>query len=79
VLLKSGTAGKAKIIVKGKGDNLPFGAGLLPVTTPVQVQLANDTPGTCWQTTHFSTGPLINTLDMFKAVSGIRNLVLFPP
>jgi hypothetical protein len=57
--------------MKGKGDNLPFPAGFLPMATPVKVQLANDNPavGTCWQTTHVSMGPLINTLDMYKSVS----------
>jgi len=68
-LLKTGTAGKAKIIVKGKGDNLPFPVGFLPMATPVKVQLQNDTPGLCWQTTHISTGPLTNTHEMFKSVS----------
>jgi hypothetical protein len=69
LLLKSGTAGKAKVILKGKGDNLPFPVGFLPMSTPVKVQLSNDTPGTCWQTTHISMGPLINTIDQYKSVS----------
>jgi hypothetical protein len=70
VLLKSGAAGKAKVILKGKGDNLPYpGTPFLPMMTPVKIQLQNDTPGTCWQTTHMSVGPLINALDQFKAVS----------
>jgi hypothetical protein len=67
VLLKSGTAGKAKVILKGKGDNLPFPASMLPMETPVKVQLSNDDPGTCWQTTHVSMGPLINSIDQYKA------------
>jgi len=69
LLLKSGAAGKAKVILKGKGDNLPFPAGFLPMATPVKVQLSNSTPGACWQTTHVSMGPLINTLDQYKSVS----------
>jgi hypothetical protein len=69
VLLKSGTAGKAKVIVKGKGDNLPYPGPFLPMMTPVKVQLSNSDPGTCWQTTHISTGPLVNSIDMFKSVS----------
>jgi hypothetical protein len=69
VLLKVGTAGRAKVIVKGKGDNLPFpGAAFLPMMTPVQVQLSSDS-GTCWQTTHIARGPLINSLDQYKSVS----------
>lgn len=69
VLLKSGTAGKAKIILKGKGDNLPLPAGFLPIATPVQIQLSNDTPGQCWQTTQTALGPFINAVDQFKSVS----------
>jgi hypothetical protein len=68
VLLKSGTAGRAKVLVKGKGVNLPFPASFLPMATPVHVQLQSES-GTCWQTTHLQTGPLLNTLDTYKSVS----------
>ena len=37
------------------------------MTTPVKVQLSNDNPGVCWQTTHISMGPLINSIDQYKA------------
>jgi hypothetical protein len=56
-------------LLRHKGGNLPFPGGFLPMATPVMVQLSNDTPGACWQTTHVSTGPLINTLDQYKSVS----------
>jgi hypothetical protein len=68
VLLKSGAAGNAKVLVKGKGVNLPFPASFLPMATPVHVQLQADS-GTCWQTTHISMGPLLNTIDTYKSVS----------
>jgi len=68
-LLKAGASGKTKIIVKGKGENLPFPLAFLPMQTPVKVQLQNDTPGTCWQTTHISMGPLINAVDQYKAAA----------
>ena len=67
VLLRSGADGKAKIIVKGKGENLPFPASFLPLHTPVSVQLQSAS-GTCWETNHVSTGPLLNTTEQFKAV-----------
>ena len=68
-LLKAGTAGKAKIVVKGKGDNLPYPPAFLPMATPVKVQLQNETPGICWQSTYVTTGPFTNTIDTYKAVS----------
>jgi hypothetical protein len=68
VLLKSGTAGKAKVIVKGKGDNLPFPASFLPMATPVDVQLQVD-GGACWSSNHIARGPLINSSDQYKSTS----------
>jgi hypothetical protein len=37
--------------------------------TPVKVQLQNDSPGTCWQATHIAMGPLVNTIDQYKATA----------
>ncbi|HWP67074.1 MAG TPA: hypothetical protein VNO26_14345, partial [Candidatus Limnocylindria bacterium] len=68
-LLKAGASGRTKVIVKGKGENLPFPASFLPMATPVKVQLQNETPGTCWQTTHLSMGPLVNAVDQYKAAA----------
>jgi hypothetical protein len=62
ILLRSGSATKAKILVKGKGDNLPMPA--LPLTPKVTVQLKND-EGFCWQA-EYST-PSKNQADQFKA------------
>jgi hypothetical protein len=68
-LLRAGAAGRAKVIVKGKGDNLPFPPAFLPMQTPVKVQLQNDSPGTSWQTTHVAMGPLVKTVDQYKATA----------
>ncbi len=46
VLLKSGPATKAKILIKGKGDNLPMPT--LPLSPMVTVQLKNES-GVCWE------------------------------
>ncbi len=51
ILLKSGPATKAKILVKGKGVDLPMPA--LPLTTSVTVQLKSES-GVCWEA-HYST------------------------
>jgi len=67
VLLKTGADGKAKVIVKGKGTDLPLGVGVLPMQLPVDVQL-QATGGACWGTTHGTTGPFINSTEMYKAV-----------
>jgi hypothetical protein len=46
ILLKAGLAGKAKIIVKGRGSDLDVPP--LPLAQPVTVQLVN-TDGVCWE------------------------------
>jgi hypothetical protein len=64
--LKSGTAGKAKVLAKAKGDNLSVPS--LPLVTPVVVQLLIDDGITteCWQAT-FSDPPKKNDAAKFKA------------
>ena len=64
VLLKSGTAGNAQIIVKGRGSQLDMPA--LPVTLPVRAQLIGSN-GTCFEAT-YST-PTRNESDQFTAKS----------
>jgi hypothetical protein len=65
-LLKAGLQDKAKVIVKGKGTNLPD--GLLPVgTTPVVAQLVRaDTMG-CWQGDYEAAGVTADSSSEFKA------------
>lgn len=49
VVLKAGTtAGVAKIAVKGQGTDLPMPA-LLPLASPITVQLINRENGICWE------------------------------
>jgi hypothetical protein len=76
VVLKSGAAGKAKIVVNGKGSNLFFlaatpGALLAPsgLTLPVRVQMTNSESGTpiCWEAV-YDTGVIRNDAGLFKAV-----------
>ena len=65
MILKSGDAGKAQIIVKGRGDALDTPP--LPITTlPVRVQLVSSTGG-CWEATYSTT--LRNQTDQVKAKS----------
>ena len=63
--LKAGAAGKAKIGVKGKGANLPV--PMLPLTTPLRVQLKRADTGGCWDATYSSA--IINTASKLKAKS----------
>jgi hypothetical protein len=62
VLLKSGAATKTKIVVKGKGVDLPMPA--LPLTPTVTVQLKSET-GVCWEA-KFSA-PQKNFTEQFRA------------
>jgi hypothetical protein len=64
-VLKAGDAGKAKIIVKGKGVHLPM-PDLSALDLPVLVQLSNGT--TCWEST-FDSNVAKNEPDFFKAKS----------
>ena len=57
ILLKEGAAGKAQIIVKGKGSDLDPPSP--PLTQPVTVQLVNSA-GFCWEAV-YSTPALQNT------------------
>lgn len=63
VLLKSGAAGKAKIVLKGKGGPLPA-LPAVPITVPVRVQLSNS-DGECWEATYSNATK--NENNMFKA------------
>jgi hypothetical protein len=65
MLLKSGEAGKASIIVKGAGGVPPIPR--LPIAMPVTVQLVNDA-GTCWEA-RFSSPSSTNQPDEFKGRS----------
>jgi hypothetical protein len=47
ILLSGGTEGRAKILAKGKGANLPDPH--LPLATPLIVQLVNGDSDLCWE------------------------------
>jgi hypothetical protein len=64
VTLKAGATGRAQVAVKGKGANLPD--GVLPLMTPVTIQL-QATTGECWGAT-FGTAAVSDT-GQFKATS----------
>ena len=61
-LLKEGTATRTKILVQGKGDNIPMPT--LPLTPTVTVQLKNSA-GVCWETVHGTFKK--NTSDQYKS------------
>jgi hypothetical protein len=62
IILKSGEAGKAKFILKGKGGVPPIPR--LPIAMPVTAQLVNSN-GVCWEAT-FSSPRNTNQPDQFK-------------
>jgi hypothetical protein len=53
IVLKPGAAGNARIAVKGKRGTL--GMPVLPLTTPVRVQLLRGFTPTCWEATFTAT------------------------
>jgi uncharacterized delta-60 repeat protein len=61
--LQAGETGKAKIIVKAKGERLPVPALPLPLPLRVQLQAAN---GECWEATYSASGVLKNDSARFK-------------
>jgi cysteine-rich repeat protein len=68
LVLKPGSDGRAKIVVRGKGTNLGMPSPLdltLPLT--VQLQASN---GECWEAGYFEAGVIKNREDFFKAKAG---------
>ena len=63
--LKSGAAGHGKVQVKGGGPNLQLPT--LQLTTPVRVQVRQDSSNTCWEATF--SNPTTNSQTLFKAKS----------
>jgi hypothetical protein len=62
---KSGTAGKSKVLLKGKGVNLPDVLTPQGLPLPVTVQLVNSDTNTCFKAVYNSAGP--NDANQFKA------------
>jgi hypothetical protein len=67
-VLRSGDAGKAKMVVKGKGVALPDLA--LPLALPVVVQLQRQGSSQCWEATYDGAGVIRNEAGHFKAKAG---------
>ena len=65
-VLKSGAAGKAKALVKGKGVNLPDSlVPMLPL--PVTAQLVNDDTSACFEAVYDTADVIENDAGQFKA------------
>jgi len=65
-LLRIGSAGKAKAVVKGKGVHLPD--DLVPaLSTPVAVQLVNDETGVCFEAVYDAADVIKNDGRQFRA------------
>ena len=62
IILKAGSDGGAKVVLKGKGENLSMPA--MPVGTPVRVQLSGGS--TCWEATYSAPGVRKNDGTLFK-------------
>lgn len=67
LILKGGAAGKAKIIFKGKGSNLPLPGLPLDGLNPVRVQAHNSDNANCWDATFAPATIKKNTASLFKA------------
>jgi len=65
VILKGGSAGKVKVIVKGKGANLPDPT--LPFTGPVTVQLVNNANANCWDDAYSGANVTKTDSENYKA------------
>jgi hypothetical protein len=65
ILVKGGAAGKSKMLVKGKGVNLPD--PVLPLDFPVTVQLFNYQTGVCFDSSFSALSAKKNVPTLFKA------------
>jgi len=65
IIVKGGAAGKSKMLVKGRGANLPDPIDSSSLPLPVEAQLINYQTGVCFDTV-FSNA-LKNTTTLFKA------------
>jgi hypothetical protein len=63
LLLKAGTTGLSKVILKGKGANLAM--PIMPFSLNVQAEVRGN--GMCWSTIHTATGTTRNDAGQFKS------------
>jgi len=68
IQLKAGEDGKAKVIVKGKGTNLPDPT--LPSDLPLLVQLVNSESAVCWEDVYNGTDLVKQEADQVKVKAG---------
>lgn len=66
ISLRAGTAGKAKILVGGKGSELDM-PDLSSITAPVRVQLVRTDTGLCWDASYAPGAVIQSTPALFKA------------
>jgi hypothetical protein len=67
MILRAGAAGRAMIVVKGRGSNLAMPT--LPLDAPLRVQLQMEN-GQCWEATYSATGVRRNSPRSFMARGG---------
>lgn len=67
VVLKGGDAGKAKVIVQGKGAMIPDLSP--PFALPVVARIINGDSGACWASSFASSHVVKNESGLFKAKS----------
>ena len=69
IKLKGGTAGKSKILIKGRDAGLPLTASTLPFddTEDVIVQLHNTDTAACWQSIFAPASVTRTTTGQYKA------------
>lgn len=67
--LKGGAAGKTKLQLKAKGENIPFVPATLPLdtTTDVRVQVFNSDNAICWESVFPAASVDLNSETAFKA------------
>jgi hypothetical protein len=65
-VLRSGRAGRAKALVRGRGANLPA-EPVPPLALPVTAQLVHDSDGTCFESVYDAADVIRNDAGQFKA------------
>jgi len=68
LLLKAGESGKAKLLAKGKGENLPR-VPTPPLSLPLKVQIVSSS-GQCWEAEYFAAGVIKNEAGQFMGTAG---------
>jgi len=67
ITLKGSSSNKSKILVKGRGSNLPDALDGGPLTLPIKAQIINHGTAICWESNFTATNVKKNTSSQFKA------------